>query len=231
MSNLSDDIRELTGYSFKDEALLVRAMTHSSRAYELTGSAFDGNERLEYLGDAVLELAMSRELYDRYPERDEGFLTKLRSSVVCEKSLSIMARRYGFDRMIRLGKGEERTGGRQKDALLADCAEAFFGAVYLDGGYEESVKVIMLLLRENIELAAAGRLYKDSKTRLQELLQARGITDIEYTITDETGPAHNRSFCASVSAGGSMLGEGSGKSKREAESRAADAALDKISEL
>ena len=233
MRQLNSDIRQLEkilGYEFRDPALLERAVTHSSRANELTGRPQDGNERLEFLGDAVLEEIMSTRLYHSLPGDSEGRLSKLRASIVCERSLSMAAKAMEINQFLRLGHGEELTGGRYRDSIVSDCLEAIFGAVFLDGGSEAAGMVIDRVLSDTVRKGMEGRLAKDAKTELQELLQRDGVSacDIEYVITGESGPDHNKLFEAAVSAGGKELGRGCGKSKQAAQAAAASVALDKL---
>jgi ribonuclease-3 len=212
--------------SFRDARLLKQAFTHSSYVNEQR-TALEDNERLEYLGDAVLELTVSEFLYHKYPERTEGELTKLRASIVCEPSLVGFAERLDFGSYVFLGKGEELTGGRTRPALLADVFEAFVGALYLDQGLDRVraflQEHIFPTLKDESKLQAA-----DYKTQLQEHAQHHGLGTIEYRIVDERGPAHEREFVAEVTMDGTVLGRGSGRSKKEAEQHAASEALTKL---
>ena len=225
------EAEKITGYIFEDKALLRRALTHSSYANEVLGDHHLCNERLEFLGDAVLGAIIADELFRRFPDKPEGELTRMRASVVCEKSLGSVAFSLGLNNFLLLGKGEELAGGRQKISIAADAVEAVIAAVYLDGGIAEAVKLVFRLLSGAIEEAAAGSIITaDSKTELQELLQARGISDIIYAIVSEKGPDHAKTFAAEVRAAGELLGEGSGSSKKRAEAAAAEAALRRLSE-
>ncbi|MBR0139674.1 MAG: ribonuclease III [Firmicutes bacterium] len=227
---MNSDVRELEkiiGYEFKDAGLLEQAVTHSSRANELTGRPSDGNERLEFLGDAVLEEIMSTRLFKSLPGWSEGRLSKLRAAIVCEKSLSDAAKALNINDFIRLGRGEELTGGRDRDSIVSDCLEAIFGAVFLDGGHGAACRVIDRILSSTVEKGMEGKLAKDAKSELQELLQARGVKgcDIEYVIVGESGPDHDKLFEAAVLAAGQELGRGCGRSKQSAQAAAAAAAL------
>lgn len=228
MNNDLTQLEEIIHYQFKNKELLAQAVTHSSRANELTGNPFDGNERLEFLGDAVLEEIMSACLFFGLPDKPEGVLTKLRAAIVCEPSLATAAKNLRLNDFIRLGKGEEHTGGRDRDSIVSDCLEAIFGAVFLDGGRDAAKQVIELVLSEIARMAIEGKLSKDAKTDLQEYLQKKGSTQIQYRITGESGPAHNKEFEAEVSADGVVLGTGVGKSKQAAQTAAAAQALAKL---
>lgn len=222
------ELENLIGYKFNDEKLLKTAMTHSSYANDILGDNHKSNERLEFLGDALLDAVVGEMLYKRFPERDEGFLTKLRADIVCEKALGNAALKMGLNKYLLLGKGEEQKGGRNKLSIVSDSVESLIAAVYLDSGKDDisNVKELILkILAETIELACAGKLQLDSKTALQEKCQAKGITDIKYQIIAESGPDHDKSFTAEVKIMGKPYGTGSGKTKKEAESEAAKIAL------
>jgi ribonuclease-3 len=208
------------GYTFRDKNLLTQALTHSSHAYEQgTGVC---NERLEFLGDAVLELCISDWLYARYPVMSEGKLTKRRASLVCESSLAVLARGLSLGAHMKLGLGEAQSGGREKGSLLSDVFEAILGAVYLDGGLN-AVKGIIIRLFE--PLAEIDFNLNDNKTTLQEILQKNSRETAVYTIVNESGPPHKRVFVAQVTHMGKVLGEGQGGTKKEAEQNAAGEAL------
>ncbi|MCQ2551802.1 MAG: ribonuclease III [Clostridia bacterium] len=222
------ELENLIGYKFNDEKLLKTAMTHSSYANDILGDNHKSNERLEFLGDALLDAVVGEMLYKRFPERDEGFLTKLRADIVCEKALGNAALKMGLNKYLLLGRGEEQKGGRNKLSIVSDSVESLIAAVYLDSGKDDisNVKELILkILAETIELACAGKLQLDSKTALQEKCQAKGITDIKYQIIAESGPDHDKSFTAEVKILGKAYGTGSGKTKKEAESEAAKIAL------
>ncbi len=223
--NRLSEIEDILGYAFADRKLLTTALTHSSRANELTGDPADGNERLEFLGDAVLEEEMSVWLYRRLPDSPEGRLTKLRAQIVCEKALASVSRSLGLNGFLRLGKGEELSGGRERDSIIADGVEALIGAVFLDGGQEAARALIGRLFSQKAEDAISGRLPKDSKSELQEHFQALGEEHPEYEITGESGPAHAKVFEAAVYQNGKLLGRGKGLSKQAAQTAAAEDAL------
>ena len=216
--------QERLGVSFKNINLLKQAFTHSSYVNEHRRKPYEDNERLEFLGDAVLELTVSQFLYKKFNTMSEGELTKLRAAIVCEPSLVKFATEYSFGPLILLGKGEEMTGGRERPALLADVFEAFIGALYLDQGLEVVIEFLKKSVYPKIDDGAFSHVM-DFKSQLQELVQKDGIGTLEYKILNEKGPAHNREFVARVSLNGKELGAGKGKSKKEAEQHAAQQAL------
>lgn len=209
-----------------DPQLLELALTHRSHAYE--SGAQDTNERLEFLGDSVLGLIVTEELYRRYPDLDESRLSPLRSGIVNMRALAHIARTLDLGAFIRLGKGEETTGGRDKNSLLADVLEALIGAIYLETGYSKTAEVVSVLIHDTLQNAIAKGAGLDGKTALQELLAALGKGVPEYLVT-ETGPDHDKSFTATALVGGVALAQGEGKSKREAEQLAARGAYETLS--
>lgn len=213
-----------TGYRFKNPALLKTALTHSSFANEKRGEKIQSNERLEFLGDSILGAVVSDYLFRRCP-LPEGELTRMRASIVCEGALGAAAAKIGLGEMVSLGRGEDSGGGRTRPSILADLFEAVVAAIYLDSDMDTVYEWVIKRLEKTMLAAGGGE--ADSKTRLQQILQARGIEKIEYRIVDEWGPDHDKGFCAEVCASGAPLGKGSGKSKREAEQSAAKAALEK----
>lgn len=215
------------GISFQDSSLLKQAFTHSSYVNEHRRRPFEDNERLEFLGDAVLELTVSRYLFKSYPAMTEGDLTKLRAAVVCEPSLVEFANDLGFAEFILLGKGEEVTGGRERPALLADVFEAFIGALYLDKGLETVVQFLRSHVFPKIDEGAFSHVM-DYKSQLQEYVQRKNLGDIHYQILKEKGPAHDREFVTEVMVGEEQLGVGSGRSKKEAEQHAAQKAMSQL---
>lgn len=225
--NLFKDFQQTMGIDFADEKLLMQAFTHSSYVNEHRRKPYEDNERLEFLGDAVLELTVSKFLYSKYPMMSEGELTKLRAAIVCEPSLVSFAHELSFSQFILLGKGEELTGGRARPALLADVFEAFIGALYLDKGIDIVIKFLEKVVFPKINAGAFSHVM-DFKSQLQELIQRDGIGSIEYRVLQEKGPAHNREFVSHVSLNGEELGIGTGKSKKEAEQHAAQKALEKL---
>lgn len=209
------------GYSFKDLSLLKTALTHTSYANEHRRDKIVHNERLEFLGDAVLEAVSSEFLYRRYPERGEGELSTLRASMVCEPSLAICARQMGLPEYLYLGKGEERTGGRHRDSITSDAVEAMIGAIYLDGGFESAKGFILNNILTELR---DDELYVDFKSRLQELVQDRGQKVI-YTLTGADGPDHDKHFSFDVHVGGRIVGHGEGHTKKLASQNAAEDAI------
>ena len=218
----------ITGYSFSDVKLLKTALTHSSYASE-HGLCYDrNNERLEFLGDAFVDAVVGAELFDIMKGAREGDLSRCRADAVCEDSLAGAAADIGLGDFLYLGKGEEASGGRQKPSILADAFEALMGAIIIDGGYEACREVILRLLGDRIALASEGKLNRDFKTRLQELLQDKDKNvKIVYEMTDQRGPDHSKVFTVQVKAGGMVLGTGTGRSKAKAEQAAAEDALTK----
>ncbi|WEG73153.1 ribonuclease III [Vagococcus intermedius] len=209
---------------FKDTTLLEDAFTHSSYVNEHRYLELTDNERLEFLGDAVLELIISEYLYGKFTDLPEGKLTKMRAAIVCEDSLAKFAKACQFDHYIRLGKGEENSNGRQRPALLCDLFESFLGALYLDQGLVAAEKFVAQVIFPKIESGAFSH-EMDHKTALQEILQRNGDVAISYQLVGEEGPAHNRQFAVEVSVEGHVIGRGQGKSKKMAEQSAAAAAI------
>ena len=219
-------IEEKIGYSFKDRTLLETALTHSSSAREKGGGDF--NERMEFLGDAMLDAIVGEELYREFPGKEEGFLSRTRAALVCEKFLFEVAERIGLGAYLKLGAGEEKSGGRHRSSVLSDAVEALIGAVFLDGGYEETRSVVLGLLADGFKDVRLGRiLVTDYKTALQELLQSEGMSadDIQYADAGETGPDHDKVFTVKLYIKGLEEAEGVGKSKKQAQQNAAEAAL------
>ena len=220
-------LQERIGYEFKDEQLLRLAVTHPSLAHESTGHT-PHNQRLEFLGDAVLGLVLTRELYEKFPELGEGPLTKARAQMVNRRTLAAEARRLGLGEHLILSRGEEANGGRDRPSALADAFEAVLGAIFLDGGYASAQQFILRCFRDAFgELAQVPSL-DNPKGELQELLQARSAEAPLYELTAVSGPDHDRLFECAVIYQGAELGRGQGKSKKQAESQAAWAALQKL---
>jgi ribonuclease-3 len=219
-------LQERLGYRFRDEDLLKLALTHPSVAHESTGN-IPHNQRLEFLGDAVLGLVLTRELYERFPGLGEGPLTKARAQMVNRRTLASEARRLGLGENLILSRGEEASGGRERQSALADAFEALLGAIFLDGGYDAARQFILRCFRDAFgELNQVPNL-ENPKGELQELLQAKSPEAPQYELTCVTGPDHDRVFECAVFHQGIELGRGRGKSKKEAESHAALAALQK----
>ncbi|GGJ07979.1 ribonuclease 3 [Alicyclobacillus cellulosilyticus] len=220
-----DELQAALGTRFNRVELLIQAFTHASYRNEHRKSPIEDNERLEFLGDAVLELVVSEYLFHLRPDWPEGELTRLRAAIVCEPSLERFARNLGFHHYVRLGRGEERSGGRQRPALLADVFEAFIGALYLDQGLDA---VRAFAERHMFAHLDPSSVTPDYKTELQEWVQQHTAADLHYEIVEERGPAHAREFVARVIVGVEELGTGVGRSKKEAEQHAAGEALQKL---
>ncbi|ADG06159.1 ribonuclease III [Kyrpidia tusciae] len=229
MATKWDELEARLGITFRNASLLRQAFTHSSYRNEHRGDVED-NERLEFLGDAVLELLVSEFLFRAYPRFPEGELTRMRAAIVCEPSLVRFATALGLDQYIRLGRGEEMSGGRRRPSLLADVYEALIGAIFLDQGLEAAREFLQRMMFPALQREQAPIL-DDYKTMLQEHVQKVGLGPLTYRITDERGPAHHREFVAQVWIGGQAYGEGSGRSKKEAEQHAAREALMKLTAL
>ncbi len=217
-------------YIFNDISLLKMALTHKSYAYEQGKTSVDAyNERIEFLGDAILEHIISDKLYSCTPMLKEGEMTKKRAAIVCEASLSQALRRIDGQEYIYLGKCEKTTNGKLKDAIIADAFEAILGAIYLDGGYEIASATCLRLLDKEIDTVLKnGHLNEDYKTRLQELLQKHGNVNIEYRLVKEEGPEHDKTFAVELYFNGKKIGEGIGKNKKQAEQHAAQNALERF---
>ncbi len=219
-------IEEKIGYQFKDKKLLETALTHSSYAREKNSAEY--NERMEFLGDAMLDAIAGEELYRMFPGREEGFLSRTRASLVCEKFLFEVAMKRGIGEHLRLSAGEEKSGGRSRPSILSDAVEALIGAVFLDGGYDAAKDVVLGFLADGLQEVREGRaVTKDYKTALQELLQAEGLSagDIQYVDAGQSGPDHDKVFTVKLIVAGRQAAEGEGKSKKQAQQNAARAAL------
>jgi len=224
-------LQKLIAYHFKNPQLLTEALTHSSYANEIKHKKVAHNERLEFLGDSVLSIVISDYIFHKYKQLPEGELTKVRANVVCESSLAIRGKEMNLGDFLTLGRGEELSGGRQRVSILADAFEALIGALYLDGGLEVAKSFILTNLEGMVESASQGNLFNDFKTHLQELIQSRSAERITYRVVTEKGPDHDKLFEIEVALGGQVLGAGTGKSKKEAEQRAAQEAVEKIRRL
>ncbi|GAB4249052.1 MULTISPECIES: ribonuclease III family protein [Deferrisoma] len=219
------DLEEALGYLFETPDLLDQALTHKSYANE-RGSGIRDNERLEFLGDAVLDLVVSHLLYELRPPLTEGKMSKVRAFLVSEPSLAEVARSFGLGRYLLLGKGEEQTGGREKPSILSGAFEALVAAIYLDGGFDLAREFVDAVFRPLLEAEGPGGLDRDFKTRLQEHCQGRYGTAPTYRLVGEWGPDHDKTFEVEIRLGNRVLGRGRGRSKKEAEQRAAQGALD-----
>lgn len=216
------EFQEIINYSFQQEGLLRQALTHSSFANEHHLKRLSDNERLEFLGDAVLEIVTSEYLYENYPDKPEGELTKLRASLVCEQTLAFCTRAIDLGRYLFLGKGEDLTGGRKRKSVLSDAFEAVIGAIYLDGGFANAKEFILKFVLNDIEHM---QLFYDSKTILQERVQGKNMGAIRYELVGERGPDHNKLFDVALYIGSRKVSTGEGHTKKAAEQEAAYHAL------
>lgn len=221
------ELEKTVGYTFQDPKLLELALTHSSYAHEHYAGKRHDNERLEFLGDAVLELVSSDYLFHNYNEYPEGELTKLRASIVCEQSLAMCAEAISLGKYLRLGNGEDSTGGRLRASITSDAMEALIGAIYLDGGFANAKEFVLDYVLNDIE---HKKLFFDSKTILQEIVQANFKEVISYHLIGEEGPDHNKTFRVAVHIGEEEYGVGEGRTKKAAEQEAAYISILKLHE-
>lgn len=219
-------LEQKIGYEFKDRTLLRQALTHSSFSNEQKINKMENYERLEFLGDAVLELLSSQFFFERYPSWKEGQLTRVRSSMVCEPALAYCARDIELQDFILLGKGEEATGGRDRDSIISDVMEAVLGALYLDGGFDEAKRFVHQFILSDLE---QKQLFYDSKSILQERVQKSG-KELVYELVSETGPDHDKTFVINALIDGECAGTGTGRNKKSAEQQAAYAVLQKTAQ-
>jgi ribonuclease-3 len=217
-----DLLQKSIDYKFQNVSLLKNALTHTSYANE---NNIASNEKLEFLGDSILEFLSSKYIYNNYPKLKEGEMTKVRATVVCEDSLYKIAEKHNFSDFLYVGKSEEVNHGNKKKAIMADSVEAVIAAMYFDSNLQEAEKFIIENLKDEIELATKNVGIKDHKTILQEILQVNGNIEIKYNIIDEKGPDHDKTFTAEVKVNGSSLAIGTGKTKKQAEMDAADKAI------
>ena len=217
-----EKLEKSIGYVFKDKSLLKNALTHTSYAYE---NKVNSNEKLEFLGDSILEFLSSKYIYNNYKKLKEGEMTKVRADVVCEKSLYKVACKHNFSDFLYLGKSQKLNEKEVRPAILADSVEAIIAAIYFDSGLEEAERFIIENLKDEIEIASSNVGMKDYKTVLQEKLQIHGTVSIKYNIIKEFGPDHDKNFVAQVSCNGKVLANGTGKTKKMAEMEAAKKAL------
>lgn len=222
------ELEKKIGHTFQDRTLLETALNHSSYANENRAEGLESNERLEFLGDSVLGQIVAAYLFLTYPKMPEGQMTRLRAELVCEQSLHAVAQKLDLGRYIKLGRGEEHTGGRQRESILADAVEAVIAAMYLDGGMEVARHFIdeYILFGFEKEVHTAT----DYKTALQEQVQRRSGQTLAYELVSESGPDHRKTFTMRVALNGKPIGEGSGRTKKEAEQNAAKAGLEALSE-
>lgn len=216
-----EELEKIIQYTFKNKKNIILALTHSSYANEYKNLKFTSNERLEFLGDTVLNMIISEEIYTKYNDLSEGEMTKFRSNVICETSLAKCAKNLNIGKYLLLGKGEENTGGRYRVSILSDAVEALIGALYLDAGLEMAKNFVLAQMGEMIEKSIKGIIFMDYKTQLQEILQKGNEKRVVYEIIGERGPDHDKVFISQVKIDGKPAGKGKGKTKKEAEQMAA----------
>ena len=224
------ELEKKLNYTFRDPALLSEALSHSSYANEHRAAHLNSNERLEFLGDSVLGFVTAEFLFVQHPDLPEGDLTRIRAALVCEQSLYEVAQKLGLGKYLKLGRGEEAGGGRERTSILADATEAVFAAVYLDGGIREVTELIHRVLLDAEREEAVEERRRDYKTALQELVQRQADQVLTYRMVGEQGPDHAKTFAAEVLLNGAPLGTGTGHSKKEAEQAAAKTALETLGE-
>ena len=218
-------LEKMIGYTFHDQELLLTALTHRSYYNEHKNEGPRNNERLEFLGDAVLELVTSEFLFYMEPELPEGQMTKMRASIVCEPTLAFCTMKLKLGEYLYLGRGEETTGGRLRDSIVSDAMEALIGAIYLDGGFANAKEFILRFILNDLE---HKKLFFDSKTILQEMIQSKENGTVIYELLKEEGPDHDKLFTSRAMAGGEELGRGSGRTKKSAEQHAAYQAIIRV---
>lgn len=220
------DLENAIGYRFRDIQLLQNALTHSSYANERWHNSLLSNERLEFLGDSVLGMLVAEYLYKTFPDRPEGELTRMRADMVCEHTLAAVANKIGLGSHLMLGHGEERLGGRSRESILADATESVIAACFLDGGLEAAAQFVQKYILVEVPVTRLNNM--DYKTALQELVQQKKNQILSYTLVGQSGPDHDKQFDVTVSLNGSVVGTGSGRSKKRAEQMAAKAAMEKL---
>jgi len=223
-----NELERVIDYCFEDKMKLVLALTHSSYANECRDERITSNERLEFLGDTVLNMVVSEYIYKNCSYLAEGEMTKFRANVVCERTLAECAQNLSIGKYLLLGKGEENTGGRTRVSILSDAVEALIGAIYIDGGLESARTFILNQLEKTIEKSIQGTIFMDYKTQLQEIIQKTNEHKIAYEIIEEKGPDHSKVFVAQVKVDEKVVGVGEGRTKKEAEQMAAKSSLENI---
>lgn len=223
-----EELEKRIGYVFKNKDYAINALVHSSFSNEYQDYKISSNERLEFLGDAILDFVLGLMLYNNKENFSEGQMSKIRALIVCEASLNECAKKLKLGELLFLGRGEEANGGRERASILSDAMEAVIGSIYLDGGMEKAEKFIREILTETYEKALKGLLFMDYKTALQEELQKSGDVKIQYKLIEANGPDHSKTFKMSVYANDKAIGTGKGKSKKDAEQMAAKAALEDL---
>jgi len=231
MTNNLKVLEDVLQHKYVNRQYLIEALTHSSYANEVKTVKMHSNERLEFLGDSVLGIIISDYLFNRFPNLPEGELTKLRSKVVCEGTLADISRELNIGKFMFFGKGEIRTGGRNRPSILADAFEAVIASIYKDGGMPVAKTFVLRHLISKIDAAEKGEIFVDYKTRLQEIVQAHKQNRIKYELLDATGPDHNKTFRSAVKLNNEIIGVGEGHSKKEAEQKAASAALKEANKI
>lgn len=224
------EFQEKINYFFQNEKLLQEALTHTSYINENRKRSLKPNERLEFLGDSILGVIISTYLFQKRTDLPEGELSKIRAAIVCEDSLHYVAQKIDAGKYLYMGRGEEMTGGRKRGSILADVVEAIIAAIYLDGGMDQASRFIFSHMQDIIEKAARGKLDKDYKTQLQELIQRQPGKTLEYRLIGEKGPDHCKFFTVELLIDGNREAIGEGRSKKEAEKQAAKSALEKFDE-
>ena len=220
------DLEAAIGYHFSNISLLQNALAHSSYANERWHNSLMSNERLEFLGDSILGMLVADHLYRNFPDRPEGDLTRMRADMVCERTLASVANGLGLGEHLLLGKGEEQGGGRSRNSILADAVESVIAACYLDGGMKAAVQFVQKFILVNVPVTRMHN--TDYKTALQELVQQKKNQSLSYVLVGESGPDHDKQFDVEVSLNGTVVGKGSGRSKKRAEQDAARAAIEKL---
>ncbi len=223
-----NEFEQKIDYTFKNKKNIILALTHSSYANENRSEKLKSNERLEFLGDAVLNIIISETIYGRYSNLSEGQLTKVRANIVCEQSLVKCSNNIEIGKYLLLGKGEDLSGGRTRISILSDAFEAVIGAIYIDGGMKNAKKFILQQMEHLIKDSVSGIIFLDYKTQFQEVIQKDGEKKISYEIIEENGPDHDKEFVVQVKVMDRVVGKGRGKSKKEAEQAAAKAAMEII---
>lgn len=221
---IMQNFEEVIGYTYKNKDLLTEALTHSSFSNEGKKTIKD-NERLEFLGDSILSLVVAENLFLHYKHMPEGELTKLRASLVCEKSLFEFAQKIELGKYLNVGRGEEHTGGRERPSIVSDAFEAIIASIYLDGGYNEARKFVLNFIPKHLDVDKAAA-FSDYKTALQEIIQKNKEEKVEYVLISEVGPDHDKAFSVEVHLNSNIIGSGKGKSKKQAEQLAAKEALE-----
>ena len=221
-----NELEKAIGYEFRNITLLQNALSHSSYANERWHDSLKSNERLEFLGDSILGMTVADYLYRNFPDRPEGELTRMRADMVCERTLAAVADRIGLGQHLLLGHGEEQGGGRSRPSILADAVESIIAACYLDGGFESAANFIRTFILCDVPVKQLHNV--DYKTTLQELVQQKKNQVLTYAMVGESGPDHDKQFLVEVSLNGTVVGEGTGRSKKKAEQDAARAAIEKL---